>query len=201
MTVTTMRTTSRAVVAAALASVLALTACGTDDAEEPTDTTAPSTEQASTQPPASSTTRTVTVTEEPEAPEEQEESEQEEPEQEQEPDSAGNPLNPEAVGSWMRHGLNMDLNEAGFGTLGTSNGAMNTARYNIRWTSEGSAITIEVLDQIDSSGDGDASSSDQTGSTLPATLEGNQLYLEDFNGPGTRMPVCKDTGDYSDWAC
>lgn len=204
MTVKTMRKTPRAVAAAALVSVLALTACGIDDADSAADagdTVARSTEQTSTQPPASLTTRTVTVTDEPEVPEEQPAPEPDPEEPEQEPDSVGNRLNPEAVGSWMRNGLNMDLNEAGFGTLGTSNGAMNTARYNIRWSGGSSAITVEVLDQIESTGDGAGSSSVQTGSTLAATLEGNQLYLEDFNGPGTRVPVCKDAGNYSDWAC
>ncbi|WP_066588140.1 hypothetical protein [Corynebacterium provencense] len=122
----------------------------------------------------------------------------------QEPDTGSTldpdlpPLYPQAVGTWIRHGLSLELNEAGFGYVQGANGAMNTVTYQVRWSGQTSEIDIEILDMTRSLGDvTSASAGLSTGKVIHASVEGDQMYLDAFNG----MPVCRDTGDYSDWAC
>lgn len=184
--------------------VVFLASCGGDDGDG-TATSADDTQTAVTE---EVTTRTMTVTEtasetgkEPDA-----SSNSGEPAADDVQESgAGStldpdlpPVYPQAVGTWIRHGLSLELNEAGFGYIKGANGAMNTVTYQVRWSGQTSDIEIEILEMTRSLGDVDSASSGlSTGQVIHASVEGDQMYLDAFSG----RPVCRDTGDYSDWAC
>ncbi|WP_414120935.1 hypothetical protein [Corynebacterium nuruki] len=184
---------------------LILAACGGEDGDGTADTT----QTAATE---EVTTRTMTVTETasedetvPETGDDASTSSGEPAADEAEESGTGStldpdlpPVYPQAVGTWIRHGLNLELNEAGFGYIEGANGALNTVTYQVRWSGQTSDIDIEILDMTRSMGDvASASSGMSTGQVIHASVKGDQMYLDAFNG----LPVCRDTGDYSDWQC